>query len=42
VHTDDRALKRDLGQQHADLERLAGRVHQFIDPPPIQVSRVPR
>ncbi|WP_394838772.1 hypothetical protein LVJ94_17920 [Pendulispora rubella] len=37
VHTDDRALKRDLGQQHADFERLAGRVHQLIESPPVQL-----
>jgi len=39
VHTDDRALKRALAQQHADLERLAGRVHQLLDaPPPLHVA----
>ncbi|WP_394849243.1 hypothetical protein LZC95_17565 [Pendulispora brunnea] len=38
VHTDDRALKRELAQKHADFERLAGRVHQLIDSPPLPAS----
>ena len=33
VHTDDRAFKRALAQKHAELERLAARIHELIDVP---------